>query len=198
MSKEEDNPKRTVYGMGYLGVGDYKAGSGEKGMSKEYILWTNMLSRCYGKPYRNNPSNPQRYEDCTVCEEWHNFQNFAKWCNEQPNFGRFRYSLDKDLMEFGNTVYCPSKCCILSPSVNSAIKMVTWKQESDLPIGVHRHTSGAYQSSLKGETKYSSDSAALSVWYVEKKKKVLRELAETFKEEIPEVVYDNLTNWAPN
>ena len=95
MAKERDDEYKmtpTVYGIGCLGIGDYKARKESKGMTKEYVMWTNMLSRCYGQPYQDNPINSARYAECTVCEEWHNFQNFAKWCNEQPNFGKPRYS----------------------------------------------------------------------------------------------------------
>jgi hypothetical protein len=193
---DEYKMKPTVYGVGYLGIGEYKARKDGKGMTKEYVLWTNMLSRCYGVPYRNNPKNPPRYEDCTVCEEWHNFQNFAKWCNEQPNFGKVRYSLDKDLTEFGNTIYCPEKCYIVAPKVNSAVKMMEWKTEADLPRGVYINQ-GRYCSHLTGQSFYHSDVHLVRDWYVAKKKTALEKVANDHKHELSQTIYANLMNWAP-
>lgn len=195
---DEDKLKRTVYGVGYLGVGNYKARKDPQNMTKEYILWTNMLSRCYGKPYRNNPKNSPRYEDCTVCEEWHNFQNFAKWCNEQPNFGKFKYSLDKDLTELGNTVYCPEKCYIVAPVINAAIKVTSWKKDSHLPLGVFLHPDGKYQARVGRESKYSSCPKETAAWFLKKKKEYLTKLATEYKHEISEAIYQTLINWAPN
>ena len=196
--KEEDRLKPTVYGIGYLGIGKYKARSGVKGMSKEYVLWTNMLSRCYGKPYRDNPRNPVRYSDCTVCEEWHNFQNFAEWCNQQPNFGKYRYSLDKDLSELGNTAYCPEKCYIVAPAINGCIKVTSWKKDSHLPIGVTWHKDGNYQAKLNGKSFYSKNAEEASEWYIKNKKIHLSSLADKYKNEISEAIYQTLINWAPN
>lgn len=187
----------TVYGIGYLGIGEYKARDGGKEKTKEYIKWISMLSRCYGKAYRSNPMNPKRYEDCTVCEEWHNFQNFAKWCNEQPNFGRPRYALDKDMIEFGNTVYSPDKCWIISPAVNSIIKMVSWKKDSDLPTGVYR-SDGCYSSVIGGKSKYSQDVEELSRWCCGIKKEKILKIAQDYQQEIPEVMYFNLINYDPS
>jgi hypothetical protein len=196
MITDKSRLEPTVYGIGYLGVGEYKTRRTSKGMTNEYVMWTNMLSRCYGKPYQNNPANPARYAECTVCEEWHNFQNFAKWCNEQPNFGKPRYSLDKDLTEFGNTVYCPEKCYIVAPKVNSAVKMMEWKRDTDLPQGVYRH-GGCYSSHAGGKSKYSSSVDILRTWYVEKKKEHVVQTATEYRYEVTEAIYNNLLNWAP-
>lgn len=199
MTKERDEEYKmtpTVYGVGYLGIGEYRARKESKGMTKEYVMWTNMLSRCYGQPYRDNPINSARYAECTVCEEWHNFQNFAKWCNEQPNFGKPRYSLDKDLTEFGNTAYCPEKCYILSPAMNSLLKMVKTGERSDLPIGVNVNWN-QYCANLGGKTFYSKDLNEVVNWYTERKKDKIFEVITKHQNEIPEVIYNNLLNWAP-
>lgn len=199
MTRQKDDEYKmtpTVYGVGYLGIGDYRARKESKGMTKEYVMWTNMLSRCYGKPYRDNPSNPSRYAECTVCEEWHNFQNFAKWCNEQPNFGKPRYSLDKDLTEFGNTIYCPEKCYILSPTVNGVLKIVKRGTTPDLPVGINVHH-GQYCANLEGNSFYSRDLDAVTSWYTQKKKDKIFQVLTKHQNEISEAIYQNLLNWAP-
>lgn len=199
MTKQKDDEykmKPSVYGVGYLGVGKYKAREESKGMTKEYVMWTNMLSRCYGQPYRDNPINSARYAECTVCDEWHNFQNFAKWCNKQPNFGKPRYSLDKDLTEFGNTNYCPEKCCIIAPKVNSAIKMLEWKRDSHLPKGVYKN-GNQYQIKVGGVSSYYPDEVIAKYAYISKRKEHLKVIADSYRSEITEAIYNNLINWAP-
>lgn len=64
----------SVYNKGYYGVGNYgKVKDGK--ISKVYIHWHSMLKRCYDEKYKKE--NPT-YKDCVVCDEWLNFQNFAK------------------------------------------------------------------------------------------------------------------------
>lgn len=63
--------------------------------------------RCYDVKYsKKHPT----YKDCTVCEEWHNFQTFAKWFDE--NYYEIENTimdLDKDILKNGNKIYCPAK-----------------------------------------------------------------------------------------
>ena len=60
----------SVEGLGYLGVGTYKP------TGKVYKTWHNMIIRCYSNNYHQKEPS---YKECSVCEEWLNFQNFAKW-----------------------------------------------------------------------------------------------------------------------
>ena len=70
--------EKSVYGIGYLGEGDYKSKENGKN-TKIYDVWHGMLRRCYDeKLHERQPT----YIGCKVCEEWHNFQNFAKWYDE--------------------------------------------------------------------------------------------------------------------
>ena len=60
------------------GIGKYKPWVNGV-ITTQYNAWRNMLMRCYDeKNFLKQPT----YEDCTVCEEWHNFQNFAKWYDD--------------------------------------------------------------------------------------------------------------------
>lgn len=71
-----------------------------------------MLQRCYDKDsLEKNPT----YKDCTVAEEWHNFQNFAEWFKENYIEG---YHLDKDIKIKGNRVYGPDRCMFVTPQEN--------------------------------------------------------------------------------
>ena len=64
--------KRTVLGIGYVGIGKFS----RKANLSSYKMWYHMLERCYSKSYIETNST---YKDVVVCDEWHNFQNFAKW-----------------------------------------------------------------------------------------------------------------------
>lgn len=72
-----------------------------------------MLRRCYDKEFQLKNKS---YQGCTVCEEWHNFQNFAEWFYQNYFDGA---CLDKDLLCCGNKTYSPDKCCLITRSLNS-------------------------------------------------------------------------------
>lgn len=98
-----------IYGVGFIGVGVHPVSLGGK-PTKEYILWNDMLKRCYNA---KNTSSP------LVCEEWHNFQNF---CEDLPKIEGYdlwksstkqrEYHLDKDIKQKGKTkkVYSKDTC----------------------------------------------------------------------------------------
>ena len=182
-----------VRGVGYLGLGDFSAKD-----KLEYQTWTNMLKRAYDvKTKESQPS----YKDSYVCEDWHNFQNFAKWCNEQKGFkvldckGR-KYQLDKDLITLGSKVYSPETCCFIPQSLNLAVsKRVANKK---YPTGVFfDKKTGKYVASV---TKFSSHvllgyfnnvSEAFLAFKVAKEDYV-KELAEVYKDDICDRAYKAL------
>ena len=62
-----------------------------------------MIRRCYA-----DLENCSSYKDVIVCKEWHNFQNFAKWYED--NYYQFRdeiMQVDKDILKHGNKEYSP-------------------------------------------------------------------------------------------
>lgn len=108
--KDKLYPK--TYGVGFIGEGNYKTKI--KGVvCKSSSVWRAMLSRCYSPDYQER--NPT-YKGCTVVEEWHNFQNFAKWFDDSYIEG---YHLDKDIKVEGNKVYGPDTCMFVSSYVNN-------------------------------------------------------------------------------
>jgi hypothetical protein len=110
-----DHLKPVVFGVGFYGDGSYKSSNGKK-TSKAYQDWYNMLMRCYcPKELKRKPA----YKNTTVCDEWHNFQNFAKWHEANYKQG---LQLDKDIKQAGfkNKVYSPETCIFVSHSKNAA------------------------------------------------------------------------------
>jgi hypothetical protein len=110
---------KSVFGMGYFGVGNYKAKSNHKHFYY-YRVWQSMFDRCYS-------GKDKIYTNVTVCEEWHNYQNFAKWFHETfpSHIKDIKFHLDKDLLQQGieNKIYSPQTCVWLPRRVNSFLQV---------------------------------------------------------------------------
>ena len=102
----------SVYNTGYLGGGCYSCTKD----AKVYKTWSGMLERCYDpKLHKKYPT----YNGITVCKEWHNFQNFAKWFYEESNYQE-GWHLDKDLLsKKDNKKYSPKTCIFIPQALNS-------------------------------------------------------------------------------
>jgi len=98
-----------VFGVGFMGLGKYT----KKENKKAYQLWHGMLMRCY---YEGYLVNKPTYRECSVCEEWHNFQNFTDWFNENYVEGKH---LDKDIKIKGNKTYSPEACSFVTLTENN-------------------------------------------------------------------------------
>jgi hypothetical protein len=109
---------RTVFGVGFIGVGPHKAH--HKGQdTKPFSIWRAMLRRCY---YRGGAHRQASYDGCAVDPVWHNYQTFAAWFVEHyPQDGR-RYQLDKDMRVPGNKTYGPQYCQFVTQQENLAAR----------------------------------------------------------------------------
>src|SRR5690554_2298155 len=117
---------KTVFGVGFIGEGPHKAHC-RGADTRPFSIWRAMLRRCY---YRGSRHHQRSYEGCTVCPEWHNFQNFADWFEANyPRDGE-RYQLDKDARFPGNTEYSPSACQFLTQARNLAARRCAGRRGS--------------------------------------------------------------------
>ncbi|CAM0017761.1 HNH endonuclease [Vibrio phage D85] len=105
----------SMLGVGFTGDGNFKPSIG--GVETEcHMHWRAMIHRCYNEKFKaKNPA----YNDCKVCDEWHNFQEFAKWYQENHPDDGGKYHLDKDIKIKGNKTYSPEACKFVTPAENS-------------------------------------------------------------------------------
>lgn len=111
---EVRNPyKKVYYGIGYMGVGKYNS------RHKSFKKWQNMMQRSYDEVYHiKYPS----YKTVTVCDEWCNYQSFAKWYDENYKSEFMEgWCLDKDLLSSDSKIYSPKTCCFLPQSLNKLL-----------------------------------------------------------------------------
>lgn len=201
--KIRDPLAKTFYGVGYVGIGSYKFSGRENGISKILTAssrWMNMLQRCYDEEYQDKYLKGY-YKGCQVCEEWHNFQNFAEWFYSQQNCFERSYEIDKDLTVIGNTIYSPSTCRLIPSEINGFITY----QSSDrlLPYGVvmQKSKTNPYVARIKYKGKHrivgyfkteeDAYNAACSA-----KNNLIKELAFEYKEVLDKEIYENLMNFS--
>lgn len=96
-----------------------------------YLVWNNMLTRCYSEKYIDrNPS----YADCYVCDEWLIFSKFREWAIYQDYHGKV---LDKDILIPGNKKYSPEACVFVDHYINSFVLDCS-ASRGGLPLGVYK------------------------------------------------------------
>ena len=179
-----------------LGKGIYTKGKytfGKKGHpTKEYSVWLSMLTRCYNERFL---LSNETYIGCEVCEEWLDFQNFAKWFNDNYIEG---YQLDKDLILKGNKLYSPKTCCFIPQEIN--LLLVKRKNKrGKYPIGVSRDkTKMSAHIVIKAKQcylgNYNTPEEAFNVYKKAKQAHILS-IAEEYKDKISTEAYNSLLNY---
>lgn len=187
----------SVFGIGCIGKGRFKAFDVNGKPTKCYKLWVGILRRCYDpKCQEKNPT----YKGCTVCKEWHNFQNFAEWYYKHYyEFGNNqRMAIDKDILHKGNKVYSPDNCVFVPQFINNLFTKRN-KLRGELPIGVCRHGNKFRGQLNKGNERiklgtYDTPEEAFQV-YKQAKEAYIKEVAEEYKDKIDNRVYEALMNY---
>jgi hypothetical protein len=188
----------TVRGVGFWGVGPYtsKVQGNPYKSTKEYVHWSSMLTRCYTETYQERFPT---YIGCSVDRQWHNYQEFAEWCNWQIGFNE-GYVLDKDILIKGNKVYSPETCVLVPPELNSLV-VTQVKPGKDVPAGISFQTSSqkyivscAIDGKNKNLGRYKCPEEAFAV-YKGFKENLIRERAEKYKDKMDIRAYHALTNY---
>lgn len=158
-----------------------------------YIVWCNMLRRCYGKSTQLiNPT----YLGCTVSEEWHTFSNFKLWMQQQDWKNK---QLDKDLLIRGSKIYSSKTCMFVSQEINKLISDKT-NSKGIYPKGVcFNKRLGTYQAQCCKNGKpiilgqYTSVEEAHKV-YLQCKKQIIIESANNQTDPVLKQCLLNIAN----
>lgn len=187
---------KSVLSVGYLGEGSFKA-KVDGVQTYEHSVWKHVIEKAYCVKRKEKE---KCYKDCTVSEDWLNFQNFAKWFVSQKGY-KEKFHLDKDLLVKGNKHYSAETCVLLPPEVNGFMT----KRDSErglFPLGVTKRKSDksgyAARLNIKGERlwlgTYKTEIEAFMA-YKKAKEDYAKLLAHKFKNSIEEKAYDRLMDW---
>jgi hypothetical protein len=181
----------SVLGKGYIGDGKYLTKNSNGKRTVEYSIWTSMMDRCYGE----REQYPV-YIDCEVCEEWHNFQNFAEWYEiNYYKVGNERMHLDKDILVKRNRLYSPETCMIVPQRINMIFMTKEKGIDADLPNAINRSGKG-YISSYNG--KYLGDFETLeeAINEHDRVKRIhIKQVVKEYGDKLPPKVQNALLNW---
>lgn len=188
----------TVFGIGYIGEGKYNVKENNK-TTECYTKWHSMLQRCYDDKYHIKKPT---YKDCEVCEEWLNYQNFAKWYYE--NYYKIKNEtmcLDKDILVKGNKIYSPSTCIFVPKRINSLF-IKSDKARGEYPIGVYYYKqTNRFKAQCNNGYKnrinlgyYNTLEEAFNS-YKTYKENLIKEVANKYKELIPTKLYQAMINY---
>lgn len=163
---------------------------------ESYLRWHDMLSRCYNAKFHER--QPQ-YRGCTVCVEWLNYMNFKVWYDSHK-YSDGKLDVDKDILFKGNTVYSPETAVLVPHEINTLF--INGKESrGDLPLGVHfdkeRNKYRAemnYMGTNKKIGRFDTPEEAFAE-YKKYKEKLIKEVAEKYKDKIPNKVYEAMMNW---
>ena len=185
----------SVYNAGYIGEGVYKPSINKKD-TKVYKHWSSMLQRGYSLALKEKYPT---YKDVTVCEEWHNFQNFAKWFEENwKPWMDSKWQLDKDMICKDCKVYSPETCAFIPDEINLLL-IKSDMMKGKYPIGVSKHGNKFQVSlSINGVSNFLGDfktpEEAFQV-YKEAKEVWVKEVADKWKDKIDQRVYEAMYNY---
>lgn len=181
----------TVYNKGYLG-GDYYNNAKDRFV---YKTWNHMLERCYTDKYHKLFPT---YINCSVCDEWLNFQNFARWYYDNLWLELENSRLDKDILFKHNKIYSPNTCCIVDNRINVLFTKGD-KNRGNFPIGVsedcrtHDVRAYLYKENGKRTVRYVSksndrkqDILTAFNWYKINKEAYIAIIADEYKRKYPQ------------
>lgn len=187
---------KTFRGIGYLGEGKYSCDD------IWYDYWRAMIERVHIK----NDNFHRTYVNVTIYEEWYNYQCFAKWAEENYyEIDNYKMELDKDILVKGNKIYSPNTC-VFVPDIMNVLLLKSDKSRGDLPIGVYWHER---DQEYRAQCSYVTDYGECKnkwlggydnpedAYYAYKafKEEYIKKVANKFKKNIPEKLYNALYNY---
>jgi hypothetical protein len=183
----------SVFNKGYIGIGEYKAWINGK-HTKVYNTWKGMLERVYDEKYHDKEPT---YKDVKLCEEWHNFQSFAKWFEKHYPKNGDKYDLDKDLKSNENKIYSPNTCIFIPQSLNNFMANV-YSNNTSGNVGVSwnkRTSKWEARIHIDGKKKFLglfANKAEASEVYQKARAREVKRWQRYYSYDLPKAVLDNL------
>lgn len=191
-------PYSRVYcNSGFLGEGEFSISEGVK-FTKAGGVWVDMIRRCCDEKYR---SKKPFYKDSRICDEWLNFQNFAKWYYDNYyEIDGEQMCLDKDILHKHNKLYSPDNCMIVPQTINKLLERNS--SSNGLPLGVHYDKRKfKYIAQCKGNRanngylgSFNTKEEAFQA-YKEAKEHRIKLIADKYKDKIPQRLYGALYSY---
>lgn len=115
-------------------------------VSYSATVWQNMKARCReGSAYRQGRFS---YDDCSMSQDFKDFQLFTNWHVNQVGYGLVGYQLDKDALFGGNKIYSSENCVLIPSQLNTFF--VGKDEGKSLSQGVSvRNDSGKYEAQIR-------------------------------------------------
>jgi len=185
----KNNNLPSVIGIGYLGYGKYTPIINKKA----YNCWRSILRRCYDKKAQLNSKN-KSYVNSNVCQEWHNFQIFAEWFENNYIDG---FEIDKDILLKGNKIYSPEMCCFVPQDINIIFCKLLKNRNCLLgvtEVGNRFRSEIRYGNIRKYLGTFNTKEEAFKI-YKTKKEQYIKEVADKWQGKITEESYKALYNY---
>jgi len=179
----------TILNIGYEGVGKYSFIS----YPVIYKLWKSIVRRTSDKLYKESHNS---YRNSSLSQEWHNFQNFAQWFEENYVEG---FHLDKDILVKGNKIYSPETCRFVPQEINNLFTN-RLKKRGLYPLGVTITKYGKFVAQITKfgvRTRISTFNTPEEAFnaYKTAKEEYIKEVAEIWKDRIDSSLYRAMYNW---
>ena len=196
IGKIKDPFSPSVYSVGILGT---KHPSKINGVhTKEYVVWTHMLERCYSDTHKKKYPT---YIGCEASDNFKSYEYFYEWCQKQIGFNNEGWHLDKDLLVKGNKVYSENTCIFIPSEINTVLIKSTASRGKHL-IGVcWSNTNKAFVAKVsrnEGQQEhlgyFKTELGAFKA-YKTAKESFVKELANKWKSQIDERAYEALMNY---
>ncbi len=143
-------------------------------------LWNSLSTRTKqsGRVLKNYVDVSNRFKD---------FQEFMDWATAQYGYSKVEpcgspWSLDKDILVYGNRIYAPDFCIFVPQHINKLV-LENPKYRGDFAIGVSLAASGRYRARVKDGGRevhlgvFDTEQQAHSAWVQGKRKIVARILS---------------------
>lgn len=172
---------------------------------EEYEAWRGMLRRCAKEYWVKFPT----YTGTTCSENFKSYSFFYEWCQEQVGFGNKDeggrcWQLDKDLLINMNKLYSEDTCVFVPQRINLLlIKRKASRGEWSVGVNWNKRDKKFQSSCSTGHSKkknlgsFNTPEEAFQAYKVYKEQ-VIKQVANEYKEQLDQRVYNALMNYEVN